>query len=77
MKKLTLVVIRKSLDPNNDNEFTESKPCKNCLSMLKKFGIRKIEYTTFDGTIKKYKVNKLFSEHQSLVFTQLKKNKIL
>jgi deoxycytidylate deaminase len=77
MKKITLVVIRKSLDSRTNNKFTESKPCKNCLTMLKKYGVKKIEYTTFEGKIEKCKVNKLFTNHQSMVFNQLKEEKIL
>lgn len=70
-------MVRKCLNPNSENTFTESKPCLNCLKMLKKYGIRKIAYTSFDGTIKRYKVNQLKTEHQSLVFEHLHKQKIL
>lgn len=77
MKKYTLTVVRKCLNPNSGNTFTESKPCLNCLKMLKKYGIRKIIYTSYDGSMKKYKVNKLETEHQSLVFEDLYKKNIL
>ena len=36
-----------SLRYDNENNFMYSKPCKNCLTSLHRFGIHKIEY--YDG----------------------------
>lgn len=52
-KKYTMYIVRNSHDLKTPHAFTESKPCKNCLNMLMKFGIRKIVYSQFDGTIVK------------------------
>lgn len=67
MKKYVLHVGRFS---NQDGTFTESKPCRHCLDLLKKVGIRKIVYTTETGCVKA-KVSSLTSEHRSMAYRQL------
>jgi len=76
-KKCTLYIVRNSLNPESEHQFTESKPCKNCLGQLKKYGIRRIAYTTFDGKLVKKKINKLTTEHLSKAFTYLQEENIL
>lgn len=72
-----MYIVRNSHDLKTTHAFTESKPCKNCLNMLMKFGIRKIVYSQFDGTIVKKKVNRLKTEHLSKAFTYLQKEKVI
>ena len=72
-----MYIIRNSYDPSSPNTFTESKPCQNCLNMLKKYGIRKIAYSQFDGSFVRKKVNKVETEHLSKVYSLLKQNSIL
>ena len=46
-RKLHLTVIR----INAKGELTESKPCSHCVQVLRAYGIRKITYSTKDGTL--------------------------
>ena len=46
-RKLCLLVIR----INAQGELTESKPCSHCVEVLKEYGIRKVSYSTKEGTI--------------------------
>lgn len=69
MKKYTIHVGRYS---NSTGNFGNSKPCVHCLSMLKKYGIRKIAYTTDDGVIK-VRTSSLFTSHKSMAYRQMSK----
>ena len=46
-RKLCLLVIRIDAQGN----LTESKPCSHCVEVLKEYGIRKVSYSTKQGTI--------------------------
>ena len=46
-RKLHLTVIR----INARGELTESKPCSHCVAVLRDYGIRKITYSTKEGTL--------------------------
>lgn len=45
LSSATLYVFRK----DKKNHLAMSRPCQRCMSLLKKYGIRKIKYTTPDG----------------------------
>lgn len=47
IRKLRLVVIR--IDAFNN--LVDSKPCANCVNVMKKFGLRKVTYSTKTGTM--------------------------
>ena len=76
-KKYTLYIVRNSYNSTTNHKFTESKPCKNCLATLKKYGIKKIAYTTFDGSLTRQKVNKLETTHLSKAFTYMQDENML
>lgn len=47
VRKLHLIVIR----VNNAGDLCESKPCQNCLKLLRDYGIRKVTYSTQEGLL--------------------------
>lgn len=57
---------------NRTGDFSNSKPCAHCLSMLKKYGIRKVAYTTDSGVVKT-KTSSLNTSHQSTAFRKFSK----
>lgn len=69
MKGVTLVVVR----VNNNNELKESKPCQNCLSIIKMFKIKKIIYSVESGIIFE-KTENMKVLHVSQYFRLHKKN---
>lgn len=46
-RKLHMVVIR----INAHDELVNSKPCTNCIKLMKEFGIRKVSYSTPQGMV--------------------------
>lgn len=46
-RKLHMVVIR----VNSVGDITESKPCSHCVDVMRSYGIRKVTYSTRDGTL--------------------------
>ena len=64
MRKYTLYVVRYSR--NDKQTFAVSKPCKHCLKMLNRYGIRKIRYTDADGDLVKTNTQKIHTEHVSM-----------
>jgi deoxycytidylate deaminase len=46
-RKLHMVVIR----INAEEELVDSKPCSNCVRLMRAFGIRKVTYSTVAGLI--------------------------
>ena len=46
-RKLHMYVVR----INAKGELTESKPCSHCVEVLREYGIRKITYSTREGTL--------------------------
>lgn len=59
LNKCILWVVRIS----KNNHFTESKPCKSCLDVLIKLGIKKIGYTDRHSNIILVNTNALVSNH--------------
>lgn len=47
-----LIVVR----INKQNNLTCSKPCSRCFQFMKDFGIKKVYYSTWEGTIKQMRV---------------------
>lgn len=47
VRKLHLIVIR----VNSMGDLCESKPCQNCLRLLRQYGIRKVTYSTTNGLL--------------------------
>ena len=41
---------------NKQNEFRLSKPCRMCHDIMKHVGIKRVYYTTEDGSVKMYKL---------------------
>jgi len=62
-KNLTLVVIRKSKKNCCEKEFTQSKPCNNCIGLIQMLGIKKILYTNENGEIIYEKSNRIVKTH--------------
>lgn len=58
-KNFILVVIR--LDKNNN--LCDSKPCVNCLNLIRKSNIKKIYYSDNYGNIIKEKVKNITTNH--------------
>lgn len=56
-------------------KLSESKPCNQCLDALKRVGIRKVFYSTSQGTIMEEKVVDMLSTHISHGQKVLKINK--
>ena len=56
-------------------KLSDSKPCNQCLDALKRVGIRKVFYSTSNGTIMEEKVANMFSTHISHGQKVLKINK--
>jgi deoxycytidylate deaminase len=52
LKKSEIVVIRISNDPNI-NHYLESRPCSECIKMLKRLNIKNVYYSNSDGKIVK------------------------
>lgn len=49
----------------NSGNLAGSKPCNNCLFYLKKMGIKKIGYSTNNGTMCIEKINNISNDHLS------------
>lgn len=47
VRKLHMIVIR----VNNAGDLCESKPCQNCLRLLRDYGIRKVTYSSENGLL--------------------------
>jgi deoxycytidylate deaminase len=67
-KKLDLIVIR----INNLNQICNSRPCINCLNMMKAVGIRKVYYSVLNDIICE-NVKDMFSIQKSFVTKKLEK----
>lgn len=66
MKKITLVVIRW-----NGSELKNSKPCKECCEILKKYSIKKIIYSN-ESCMKTEKISKITNSHQTIFRRHIK-----
>jgi hypothetical protein len=60
----TIIVIRE----NNNGDLLNSKPCKNCIEIMKKYCIKNIEYSYINNTIVKEKLKNIKTEHTSKGF---------
>jgi len=58
-----LIVIR----VNSDDELCISRPCYNCLSMMKAVNIRRVYYVDYEGNIVSENVRDMISIHASSV----------
>lgn len=74
-KKIKLIVIRIDKEGNLKN----SKPCNNCLHIMKLFGVKAVYYSDEEGNINKSKINSISNDHssgrQNSYFRFLNKNK--
>jgi len=66
MHKIDLWVVRAKELPDGTIELRDSKPCSNCLSVLKKMGINRIWYSTGDGKVICEKTAKMTTTHLSI-----------
>lgn len=48
---------------NRNGDVTCAKPCKACISAIKKAGISKLFYTTYTGSVKKVNPQKIDIDH--------------
>ncbi len=55
--KIDIFVIR--LDKTDDTKTKYSKPCKHCITIMKKLGVKRVYYTTGDINKEEWKVEKL------------------
>ncbi len=60
-KKINILVIRY----NNDGNLMDSKPCKDCIEMMRAIGINKVYYSTPEHNITAIKLQNLHSDHIS------------
>ena len=60
-----------------DRQFTESKPCANCTEMLKKYGVRRVVYTTREDALRREKVRDIRTDHVSIAYRDLKRQRVL
>ncbi len=60
-KKINILVIRY----NSDGYLMDSKPCKDCIEMMRAIGIHKVYHSTPEHKITAIKLQNLHSEHIS------------
>jgi hypothetical protein len=70
MSKICIIVIR----INNKGELCNSRPCIECLDILKMIGIKSIYYSNDNGNIIEEKVKFMKSIHLSTMARQYLKN---
>lgn len=70
LSKYTMVVIR-----THKNRLVESKPCSECLRKIRNAGIKKIVYSTKEGTLCTIKTKHIISAPSSGYIYQSKLNK--
>jgi deoxycytidylate deaminase len=46
--------------------FQYSKPCRDCIIQLKRYGVKLVTYSTSDGRLITEKVSEIFSDHISV-----------
>ena len=62
LKKSEIIVIRISNDPKI-HHYLESRPCSECIKMLKKLRIKNVYYSNFNGEIIKESVKIMKPTH--------------
>lgn len=64
LKNSEIIVIRK---PNNESigHYLESRPCNECVKMMKKIGIKKVHYSNDNGDIVTEKVKDMDLKHNT------------
>jgi deoxycytidylate deaminase len=76
--KLDVFIIR-VINNNGNYKLTYSKPCKNCLSLMKKYYVKRIFYTITENNndiiYNMEKINDIFSEHLSYAQIKFNQNK--
>jgi len=60
MARTDILVFRKS-----SNGISNSKPCLECIETMKKWGIRRVYYSTDNGDLVYEKVLNMYSTHRS------------
>jgi hypothetical protein len=60
-KKICIIIIRY----NSNGELMCSKPCKDCIELLKLIGVDRVYYSTDQHKIACVKIQNLYSEHIS------------
>jgi len=50
---------------NNNNDLKNSRPCNNCIEQMVKYNIRRVVYSTDDGTLVSEKPKKMSLLHVS------------
>lgn len=64
MNRIELWVIKIKKCEDGNIILVESKPCKSCLNILKKYNIGKVWYSTGNGTMKCQKTKEMETNHQ-------------
>ena len=59
LNKITVLVVRF----DNAGNMKMSKPCKHCITYMKFMGVKRVMYSTDDGTIVSEKVKDMDSNH--------------
>jgi deoxycytidylate deaminase len=59
-----IIVVRKPNSPNI-NHYLESRPCNECVKMMKKLGIKKVHYSNEDGKMITEKVKDMEFKHNT------------
>lgn len=73
LRNAEMIVIRK---PNSDviDHYLESRPCNECVKMMKKLGIKKVHYSNEKGEIITEKVKDMALKHNTPGNLRYKKN---
>lgn len=68
LNKITVIVIR-----YHNEKLVLSKPCKHCINLMKKIGIKKIYYSNEKGQVIYDKINSITTNHVSILRKNIKK----
>jgi deoxycytidylate deaminase len=73
LQNAEIIVVRKPNSPHIDH-YLESRPCNECVKMMKKLGIKKVHYSNEDGKMITEKVKVMDYKHNTPGNVRYKKN---
>ena len=73
LQNAEIIVVRKPNSHHIDH-YLESRPCNDCVKMMKKIGIKKVHYSNEDGKMITEKVNVMDYKHNTPGNVRYKKN---
>ena len=75
--RLNLLVIRVQTGKDGRIYLAESRPCDDCVSLMKKFGIERVFYSTAEGTIVSEKVAEMEKCHRTQGFAAISEGRVI